>query len=147
MLSEKLQNIPTDTSWMERAEQYIKNKRSVDRSTEISIQILSRLRTNRKIGNGIKTQAELAETLNISPQYVNKLLRVKEIMPLPWIEQVEDALGIRLLYLESDLMKVKQQVMVTKKVPITLHRTVSFNQKGNSDELHFTYETQDKNAA
>lgn len=147
MLSEKLKNIPTDTSWMERAEQYVKNKRSIERSTEISIQILSKLRSNRKTGNGIKTQAELADAMNISPQYVNKLLRVKEIIPLPWIEQVEDVLGIRLLYVESDLMKVKQQVVVTKKVPITLRRTVSFNQKGNSSELHFTYETHDKNAA
>ena len=106
MLSEKLKNIPADTSWMERAEQYVKNKRSIDRSTEISIQILSKLRLNRKTGNGIKTQTELAEALSTSPQYVNKLLRVKEIMPLSWIEQVEDVLGIRLLYVESDLMKI-----------------------------------------
>lgn len=114
MLLEKLKNIPTDTSWMERAEQYVKNKRSIERSTEISIQILIKLRSNRKTGNGIKTQAELAEALNISPQYVNKLLRVKEIMPLPWIEQVEDALGICLLYLESDLIQEQTKTHARK---------------------------------
>jgi len=79
------------SSWLEQAEFYEKNKDWLDKSALIAVKILRHLRAN-KI-----TQKDLAEKLNVSPQYVNKIVRGKENLSLETICKVEKVLEMELI--------------------------------------------------
>jgi transcriptional regulator with XRE-family HTH domain len=79
------------SSWLEQAEYYNKHKDWLDKSALIAIKILRHLRAN-KI-----TQKYLAEKLNVSPQYVNKIVKGKENLSLETICKIEKVLKIKLI--------------------------------------------------
>jgi transcriptional regulator with XRE-family HTH domain len=80
-----------ESTWQQEAEWRQTNRGWLERSTEIAIRILSEM--NEK---GM-SQKELAQRMNVSPQYINKMLKGKENLSLETISRIEQALNIRLI--------------------------------------------------
>lgn len=87
----------SDNTWIKKAKYRQENKAWLDISFEISVKILSQLAENKKVKVFPKSQKELAEALNCSPQYVNKLLKGTENLQLETITRIERTLNIQLI--------------------------------------------------
>ncbi len=83
------------SSWLEQAEYYERNKDWLDKSALIALRILRYIRAH-KI-----TQKELAGKINVSPQYINKVVKGKENLSLETICKIENALEIILIEIPS----------------------------------------------
>lgn len=79
------------SSWHEEADWYRKNIGWLKRSSKIAFRILSELEEQ-----GI-SQKELALRMDVTPQYVNKIVKGKENLSLETIWKIEEALGITLI--------------------------------------------------
>ncbi len=79
------------SSWHEEADWYRKNIGWLKRSSKIAFHILSELEEQ-----GI-SQKELALRMDVTPQYVNKIVKGKENLSLETIWKIEEALGITLI--------------------------------------------------
>lgn len=89
---EKLKNQSIkDETWIKEAEWREKNEAWLDLSFAIAVNILRTLR-NRNM-----TQKDLAETLGLTPQYVNKIVKGSENLTLETITKIENALGVQLI--------------------------------------------------
>lgn len=84
-----------DDQWIKDAEYRQANKAWLDLSASIAIHILSTLRRK-----GM-TQKELAIALELSPQYVNKIVQGKENLTLETITKIEKVLNISLVEVPS----------------------------------------------
>lgn len=82
-------------AWMEQAEFYEHNKDWLDKSALIAIKILSALK-NQSI-----TQKALAESISVTPQYINKVVKGQENLTLETICKIEKSLGISLISVPS----------------------------------------------
>ncbi|MES2726695.1 MAG: helix-turn-helix transcriptional regulator [Bacteroidota bacterium] len=71
------------------------NKQWLKKSMLIAIAILKALREKNI------TQIKLAEDLNVTPQYINKILKGSENLTLETIVKIEDALKIKLISIEA----------------------------------------------
>lgn len=80
---------PSD--WMAQADYYEVNKDWLDKSAMIAIKILSTLRSQSI------TQKALAESIGVSPQYINKVVKGYENLSLETICKIERSLGIALI--------------------------------------------------
>jgi transcriptional regulator with XRE-family HTH domain len=80
---------PSD--WIEQADFYENNADWMDKSALIAIKILSTLRSQSI------TQKILAESIGVTPQYINKLIKGHENLSLETICKIEKALGITLI--------------------------------------------------
>lgn len=96
---EKFLSLVTDSKsdFLARVKWRVDNQSWIKRSQAIAITILSTLRNNRKEGKTPATQKELAETLGISPQQINKIVKGQENLTLETISRLELALEIRLI--------------------------------------------------
>lgn len=96
-ISKKIKSIISDESsrWLEKAKWREANKLWLDKSAKIAIIILREIR-KQKDTNGM-SQKKLAEMLNVSPQYVNKVVRGQENLSLETICKIEKALSISLI--------------------------------------------------
>jgi transcriptional regulator with XRE-family HTH domain len=65
------------------------------RSFRIALRILTEIREQKTV-NGM-TQKRLADALDVSPQYINKVLRGQENLTLETISKIEQVLGITLI--------------------------------------------------
>lgn len=90
---EKLSKLISNESsaWMEQAEFYESNKDWLDKSALIAIKILSTLKSHNI------TQKALAESIGVSPQYINKVVKGQENLSLETICKIERSLGISLI--------------------------------------------------
>ena len=90
---EKLeQHQPVTTStWKEKAEERIANKRWLRYSQYVAMQMLSKMEET-----GIN-QRGLAERMGCSQQYVSKILKGQENLSIETICKIEEALDIKLL--------------------------------------------------
>lgn len=89
---EKLKNQSIkDETWIKEAEWREKNEAWLDLSFAIAVKILRTLRDRNM------TQKDLAETLGLTPQYVNKIVKGSENLTLETITKIENALGIQLI--------------------------------------------------
>ena len=79
------------STWLEQAERYESNKEWLDKSALIAIKILSTLRSQSI------TQKTLAESIGVSPQYINKVVKGQENLSLETICKIEKSLGISLI--------------------------------------------------
>lgn len=86
---------PASNEWISNAKKRKENPKAHKRSFVIATLILREIRRQKPI-NGMN-QKKLAKILDVSPQYINKLLKGKDIISLPMICQIEDALGITLM--------------------------------------------------
>ena len=96
-LTNKIKGLISDkpSSWMQDEEYYEANKEWLDKSALIAVKILSALR------NQSLTQKDLADKINVSPQYINKVLKGGENLSLATICKIEKSLSIRLIAVPS----------------------------------------------
>jgi len=99
--------------WLERAKWYEENEEWLDKSARIAIKILHELRA-KKI-----TQKELADSIGVTAQYINKVVKGGENLGLETICKIEKALGINLISVpqfESNQLLVKGNSSVTANI-------------------------------
>lgn len=90
---EKLESLVSEyqSGWREKAEWRVANIAWLKKSEEIAAKVLHELR---KKG---MTQKELAEQINVSAQYVSKLVKGHENLSLETIAKLEEALDVTLI--------------------------------------------------
>jgi len=96
-LSNKIKRLISEkpSSWIQDEEYYEANKEWLDKSALIAVKILSALR------NQSLSQKDLAEKINVSPQYINKVLKGGENLSLATICKIEKSLSITLIAVPS----------------------------------------------
>lgn len=127
-----LKDSPIDKSWVEKEKWKIENERWLDISFTIAVNILSKLRANKKLGISPKNQVELSEMVKCTPQYVNKILRGKENLQLETICKFENVLKIKLIEptksYESDLITIYSKIIEENAFELTTTDTITENQ-------------------
>jgi transcriptional regulator with XRE-family HTH domain len=98
------------SNWMEQADYYENNTEWLDKSALIAIKILSTLR------NQGLTQKTLAESIGVTPQYINKVVKGNENLSLETICKIERSLGITLVSVPA---YESSQVIVDSFTPIS----------------------------
>lgn len=86
------------------ARQDMSNRAWLDKSFEIALLILARVKELNW------TQVKLAQEMNVSPQYVNKIVKGRENLTLETIALLETVLGIKLIAIETN----KYQSVIAK---------------------------------
>ncbi|MFM7857586.1 MAG: transcriptional regulator [Flammeovirgaceae bacterium] len=79
------------STWEEEAKWRKENEEWLSQSFEIAMRVLDTLRAKSM------TQKELAEKLNVSPQFINKVVKGQENLSLDTINKLSRALGIKLI--------------------------------------------------
>lgn len=125
-MSEKLDKLNRlaregSNSIIEEAKLQKKNRAWIKKSRKIAISILSEIK-RQKPNNGM-SQKMLAEKMDVSPQYVNKIVKGKENLTLETISKIEQVLGIELFHV--DLPQRKMNV-----------EPVELSQKHTASRLH-----------
>lgn len=92
------------STWHDEADWYRKNIGWLKRSSKIAFHILSELEEQ-----GI-SQKELASRMEVSPQYVNKIVKGKENLSLETISKIEEALGITLISVNRSLQNIQPEI-------------------------------------
>lgn len=92
-----IQNSIKDSGWLEKAKWRQENEDWLDISFSIAIKVASTLSANKKANVYPKSQVELAEAMDCSAQYVNKLLRGQENLQIETICKVQRILNIKLI--------------------------------------------------
>ena len=93
-LTNFLSLISEETSgWIEKAQYRVQNQDWLEVSAEIAIKVLRALRAKSM------SQKELAELMNVSPQYISKIVKGGENFSLETIGKLQNALGINLIQL------------------------------------------------
>lgn len=87
------------STWKEEATERKNNNDWKKRSFQIAVRLLREIR-NQKSQNGM-TQKKLAEAMDVSPQYINKVVKGKENLTLETISKIESVLGIQLIEIPS----------------------------------------------
>ena len=92
-LRNKIKGLISDkpSGWIKDADIYDANKDWMDKSALIAVKILSSLRSKSV------TQKELAESISVTPQYINKVVKGGENLSLATICKIEKSLGITLI--------------------------------------------------
>ncbi|MDD3357260.1 MAG: helix-turn-helix transcriptional regulator [Dysgonamonadaceae bacterium] len=101
--------------WKEETIERRKNRDWTDRSNKIAIMILREIRKQKPI-NGM-TQKKLADEMDVTPQYINKVVKGKENLTLETVSKFEEILGIRLLEVPSSKaspLKQEEVIAVSK---------------------------------
>ncbi len=85
--------------WLEDAKWRVENEVWLDKSAMIALRILREIRRQKPI-NGM-TQKKLADTMGVTPQYINKVVKGQENLTLETIASIEKVLGISLIEIPS----------------------------------------------
>jgi transcriptional regulator with XRE-family HTH domain len=91
----------TPSKWIEKANYREQNQEWLDISAEIAIKVLRELRAKSL------TQKDLAEKMNVSPQYINKIVKGNENLSLETICKLEKALNISLVQIVNFAEKTR----------------------------------------
>lgn len=107
---DKLNIIATniDSTLVDEAKERVNNQEWLKKSQRIAIIILLTLKKLKM------SQKELANKLDVSPQYVNKIVKGREKLNLETISNLERALGIELLKVVIPNIEQKEQTKVIK---------------------------------
>lgn len=97
-LNKKLSELasPEPSNWKAKAQYRRDNREWLKRSAIIAIKVLDALKAQKL------TQKDLAERLNVSPQYINKIVKGEENLTLETITNLELALGIQIILTDSE---------------------------------------------
>ncbi len=108
---DKLKSAKKDSTWKAQAKWRKQNKAWLDLSFAIALKVLGHLRKE-----GI-TQKQLAEKMQCSPQYLNKILRGKENLTLETICKLQRVTGLQLIEVVAKPLVLeeerKEQVLET----------------------------------
>lgn len=113
----------TPSKWRERAEYRRNNRKWIKRSQQIALAILVRL------SELDMSQKELAEEMEVSAQYISKVLKGAENLSLETISKFESVLDI-------ELIVVKQQTTIKSS---NIGWQFSWQQAGNTTSLETSY--------
>lgn len=92
-----INNSIKDSGWFAKAKWRQENEDWLDVSFNIAIKVASTLSANKKTGAFPKSQVELADAMECSAQYVNKLLKGQENLQIETICKIGRILGITLI--------------------------------------------------
>jgi transcriptional regulator with XRE-family HTH domain len=79
------------SNWIVQADKYEVDKDWLDKSALIAIKILRTIRSQSL------TQKELAKSIGVTPQYINKVVKGRENLTLETVCKIERSLGISLI--------------------------------------------------
>lgn len=82
---------PEGSGWKDKAQERKKNKEWRSLADKIAVTILKHLRDNSL------TQVELAKRLDVTPQYVSKIVQGRENLTIENICKIQQALGVQLI--------------------------------------------------
>lgn len=82
---------PEGSGWKVKAQERKKNKEWRSLADKIAVTILKHLRDNNL------TQVELAKRLDVTPQYVSKIVQGRENLTIENICKIQQALGVQLI--------------------------------------------------
>jgi len=85
------------SGWLDKAKWREENDAWLDISFSIAVKILGALKANKKYNVFPGNQKELAEAMNCSAQYVNKVLKGAENLQLETISKIGNILNIQLI--------------------------------------------------
>lgn len=88
-----------ESGWKAKAIWRKANKAWLDRSGKIAIRILREIRIQKKTNN--MSQKKLAKLMDVSPQYINKIVKGQENLTLETITKIEKVLGINLINVQT----------------------------------------------
>ena len=91
--------VPDKSNWLNDAKWRIENEAWLDKSAMIALRILREIRRQKPI-NGMN-QKLLAESMGVTPQYVNKVVKGQENLTLATIASLEKVLDIQLIEIPS----------------------------------------------
>lgn len=93
-LKEKLAKItgPEPSAWREEAEFRFKNRKWLKYSGNIALRILAAIEDREDL-----SQTKLAELINVTPQYISKILKGHENLTLETIAKLSEALNVELI--------------------------------------------------
>jgi transcriptional regulator with XRE-family HTH domain len=97
------------SNWQKQADFYEINKDWLDKSALIAVKILGTLRSQSM------TQKDLADSVGVTPQYINKVVKGYENLSLETICKLERSLGISLITVPA---YESSQVIVDSFTPI-----------------------------
>ena len=86
------------SGWLEKAQYDKQNQDWLDFSAEIAIKVLRTLRVKSL------SQKDLAALMNVSPQYINKIVKGNENLSIETIYKLQNALDIILIPVEPKTM-------------------------------------------
>lgn len=101
------------------ARQDIAQKQWLDKSFEIALLVLARLKEMHW------TQAKLAEEMNVSPQYINKIVKGRENLTLETVALLEQMLGIAIMSIETPM---KHRVSAPSALPSLMFSHAGYQQ-------------------
>jgi transcriptional regulator with XRE-family HTH domain len=110
---------PDTSKWHEKALFREANRDWMNKSAKIAIRILREIRVQKEKNN--MSQKVLAEMLDVSPQYINKVIKGQENLSLDTICKIEKVLGIVLVEVPS--------FEVTQSVPVNIHEFLGLSKK------------------
>jgi transcriptional regulator with XRE-family HTH domain len=120
------------SKWHERSDFRIRNESWIRRSQAISLTILRTLRKQNK------TQKELAERLDLSPQQINKWVKGNENFTIESLVKIEKALGIKILYESYNytfIVKVGEKTCSSEKLDSPT-KIIGMNYCNNTDNYN-----------
>ncbi|PIF32245.1 helix-turn-helix protein [Flavobacterium sp. 9] len=83
------------SGWLEKFSYYKANKKWIDQSSKVAINILEALKQK-----GL-SQKDLAQKMNVSAQQINKILKGQQNLTLETISKLENTLEISLIEIKS----------------------------------------------
>ena len=125
-----LKNSKKDTTWLEKAKWRKENEEWLDVSFKIAVKVLSALKANKSTDTYPKSQKELAEALDCSPQYISKLLKGQERLGIDTITKVGKVLGVKLIEVPQEQVKKEEMLSSEDKFTVTIKA---------KELMHFNY--------
>lgn len=132
------------SSWLDDANQREVSRAWFYKSAKIAIRILREIRAQKPI-NGM-SQKKLAEALEVSPQYINKVIKGQENLTLETIDKIEKALGITLFEIPtSESINTVQSsnlagiISVNRNLSLNIGSTVTIDESENWSEYEPEY--------
>jgi transcriptional regulator with XRE-family HTH domain len=113
------------SGWLDKAKWREENEAWLDISFSIAIKILGALKANKKSNIFPGNQKELAEAMNCSAQYVNKVLKGDENLQLETISRIAKILNIRLV----EVPKIEISKEVSAKVFTEYFENIIFSKE------------------
>jgi len=87
------------SGWLEKTKWNLENEAWLEKSAKIAARILREIRAQKPV-NGM-TQKMMAKKMNVTPQYINKIVKGQENLTLETISRIEQVLGITLMDVPS----------------------------------------------
>ena len=129
------------SSWLEEANWYRQNSGWLKRSSKIAFRILSEL------DNKGMSQKDLALRMDVSPQYVSKIVKGKENLSLETIWKIEEALGITLISVCRDVQYVYPEAITYNQSYAQIPLSERLSTTLNDDYVTYKNTSQNKDDA